>query len=710
MRRILANTVWTIIALAAASGGMASAMAQNRAAITKPIEETQLVALAGNTRPEANAANDRGAVADSLPIAHMLLVLRRSAAQEAALDQTIDDLQDSHSPNYHHWLTAAEFGARFGAAAPDLSAITGWLGRHGFRINNLYPNRLAVDFSGTAGQVRAAFHTEIHHLDVDGAAHIANISDPKIPAALAPAVTGVASLNDFRPAPQYTFAARCASASVLAGTCYAMVPADLATIYNLQPLHRAGIVGTRLKIDVIENSDLYKVANWYTFRAAFGLDRFPGSFEQIHPEPAAGAGNCQPPGVTTSDTEATLDAEWASAAAPGAAIKLASCADTAVTSGHLIAVENVVNATATPDIISISSSECEAAQGAAGNAAWAFAFQQAVAEGISVFVSAGDFGAAACDPHGGPPALHGTAVNGIASTPYDVAVGGTDFADTYTGTNRVFWRSTNTLYDGSAKSYIPEIPWNSSCGSELLANYLSLSPRTYGAQGFCNKARSVYVKVSGGAGGRSGCATGAPSMADIVSGTCAGYRKPFWQRQIRGNPADGVRDLPDVALYASPGTWGHRYVTCFSDPNNGGSPCTGPVSGWAGSGGTSYATPIMAGIQALVDQHAGGRQGNPAPIYYWLAAEEYAWRGNGPCNSARGIAMAGDCIFHNVTIGDTDVPCAGTTDCYLPGGATGVLSTSDKTYRPAFVAASGWNFATGLGSVDAANLVKNWPR
>jgi subtilase family serine protease len=707
MRGTLALAAGAVIALAVMLEGDALAAAQARGLITQPVDATRLVTLTGNTRPEANAANDRGAVADTLPIEHMLLLLRRSAAQEAALDQAIDDLQEPNSPDYHRWLSAAEFGARYGAAASDVAAITGWLTKQGFRVNSVYPNGMTVDFSGTAGQVRAAFHTTIRHLDVAGAAHIANFSDPQIPAALAPAVIGVASLNDFRPAAQYTFAARCASEAVLAATCYALVPADLATIYDWQPLFRAGVVGRGLTIDVIEDSNLYRAADWHTFRARFGLDKFPGSFSEVHP---TGARNCQNPGTTADDSEATLDAEWASAAAPGAAIVLASCTGTAATDGHLLALENVVNAARTPDIISISHGQCEAAEGAALNAAWAAAYQQAVAEGISVFVSAGDFGAAACDQHGGPPATHGIAVNALASTPYDVAVGGTDFADTDTGTNALYWRSKNTEYDGSAKSYIPEIPWNSTCGSELLADYLTGSSLTYGAPGFCNKARAGYVKTTGGGGGPSGCATGKPSVASVVSGTCAGYKKPFWQKRVFGNPADGVRDLPDVALYASPGVWGHRYVTCFSDPNNGGSPCTGPASGWAGDGGTSYAAPIMAGIQALVDQHARGRQGNPNPVYYRLAAWEYGWRGNRACNTAHGNKIAGDCIFHNVTVGDTDVPCTGSHDCYQPGGDTGVLSRRDSLYRPAFVAGPGWNFATGLGSVNAKNLVENWPR
>ena len=159
------------------------------------------VTLAGNTRPEANAKNDREPVADSFRIEHMFLQLRRSPEREQALEQYIDQLSDPKSPNYHHWLTPQEIGQRYGLAPEDMATITGWLRSHGFTVNVVYPNGMVIDFSGTAGQVREAFHTEIHHLNVNGTKHIANMSDPRIPAALAPAVVGIVSLHDFRPHP-----------------------------------------------------------------------------------------------------------------------------------------------------------------------------------------------------------------------------------------------------------------------------------------------------------------------------------------------------------------------------------------------------------------------------------------------------------------------------------------------------------------------------
>ena len=99
-----------------------------RTVITQNIDEGNMVALSGNTRPEAIAANDRGAVADNYQIEHLLLELRRSPEQEQALQQFNEQLQTKGSPNFHKWITAEEFGQRFGLAQQDLDTITRWLG------------------------------------------------------------------------------------------------------------------------------------------------------------------------------------------------------------------------------------------------------------------------------------------------------------------------------------------------------------------------------------------------------------------------------------------------------------------------------------------------------------------------------------------------------------------------------------------------------
>jgi subtilase family serine protease len=384
----------------------------------------------------------------------------------------------------------------------------------------------------------------------------------------------------------------------------------------------------------------------------------------------------------------------------------------------LIAIQNLLNSANPPAIVSMSYGECEAENGAAANAAYNTAFQQAAGEGVSVFVSAGDEGAASCDA-GASGATHGIGVSGFASTPYNVAVGGTDFGDSYAGSNSTYWNSTNTSTYGSAKSYIPEIPWNDSCASVLLATYLGNST-TYGAMGFCNSTTAIsdgLQAVAAGSGGPSGCATGAPSTPGVVGGSCKGYAKPSWQLKLAKlnlAPNDGVRDIPDVSLFAANGIWGHYYVFCWSDLRQGGARCSGSPSGWSGAGGTSFSSPILAGIQALVNQHAKNRQGNPNTVYYQLAATPSA-----VCNSS--AANATGCIFYNVTEGDNDVNCGGSVDCYGSTTSTtggrhptttqnldGALSTSNASYSPAYDAAAGWNFATGIGSVNAYNLVMGW--
>jgi subtilase family serine protease len=200
-------------------------------------------------------------------------------------------------------------------------------------------------------------------------------------------------------------------------------------------------------------------------------------------------------------------------------------------------------------------------------------------------------------------------------------------------------------------------------------------------------------------------------VTDVVSGSCAGYAKPSWQ-SVFGNPSDGVRDLPDVALFAANGVWGHAYVVCFSDPGNGGTSCSGNPDTWFEAGGTSFASPIMAAIQSLVNQSTGKTWGNPNPTYYSLARSEYGGSGNAGCNSTNGNAVGSSCIFYDVTQGDMDVPCkadSGTLyNCYLPSGTYGVLSTSNSSYLPAYGTHTGWDFATGIGTVNAYNLVTGW--
>jgi subtilase family serine protease len=695
-------------------------------------EKNNTVTLRGNTRPEANAENDRGRLDDSYPIDHMFLLLQRAPEQEKALVTLIDQLHNPKSASFHHWITPDQFGQNYGVAQSDVEKVTRWLQFHGFTVNSVYPNHMLVDFSGTSGQVRESFRTEIHQLSVNGETHIANMSDPEIPSELSSLVKGVVSLNDFkprkmarqslkRPGTQFTIGGNCGFLTGLrdaSTNCEALMPADLATIYNINPLFSAGISGKGQTIVVIEDEDAYSLGDWNSFRKVAGLSRpYPyGSISQTHPAPPTGANNCTDPGDLSdgTDDEVAIDMEWASAAAPNAAIQVAVCGDTRTTFGGLIALQNLLNApganTTGPSIVSISYGESESQNGATANAAYYSTYQQAVAEGVSVFVSSGDEGPASSNANGAD-STKGITVSGFTSTPYNISVGGTDFGDSYAGTETTYWSATNTANYGSAKSYIPEIPWNQSCADNLIINFLSTYSSSslvngYGPSGIgvCNTwpfvSTSDLLTTGSGSGGPSNCATGAPttSGAPHSGGTCAGYAKPTWQSVV-GNPNDGVRDIPDVALMAAAGAWNHFYVICMSNPNatevseGAATPCSNPVSEWPGYGGTSVSSPIWAGIQALVNQKTGERWGNANTVYYAIANTEYGATGNPNCNSSLGNAIGSTCVFNDVTQGSIFLPCATTGtgsaarlyDCYRPSatGKTtdyGVMSAAPMTF------------------------------
>ncbi len=733
MRNIFLPLVSSTLLVLGSAIVPAGAATPVRPLLTHKIDETRLVRLNGNTRAAArDPRNDRGMVGEGLALDHMLLLLQRPAEKEAELTNLVSAMHTPGSAEFHQWLTPAEFGAQFGLAKSDIDTVTEWLRMHGLVVNQAYANGTMIDFSGTAAQVREAFHVQLHDVEVNGEQHVANVSDPMIPVALAPAIRGIVSLNDFRPHTLHTaltqshvdarggnlvIASQDETRAGNAGAEYnlasrnntyqAVVPGDLARIYNLTPLFNAGYSGQGQTIAIIGDSDVYSTADWTAFRNAFGLARYAGgSFTQVHP------GNCADPGVNADGGEAILDAEYASAAAPSAAIQVVACADTSTTFGGLIALQNLINGAKTPpSVISLSYGECEAENGATANASYSAAYQQAAAEGISVFVAAGDEGAAGCDPNASS-ATHGNGVNGFASTAYNVAVGGTDFGDSYAGTRSDYWNPTNAAAYTSAKSYINEIPWNDSCAGALLAKAAAGSAATFGANGFCNSVTGTdyYRTTTAGSGGPSSCYSGVSAASGIVSGSCQGNAKPSWQAGLVGVPNDGVRDLPDVSLFAGNGVWGHYYVYCYSDTANGGAACSGAPSTWSGAGGTSFAAPIMAGIQSLVNQKVGARQGNPNPVYYRLASMEYGLHGSSGCNSSHGSAVGAGCIFYDVTQGDTDVNCTGSVNCYMPSGVNGILSSSASAYKPTFDSGAGFDFATGIGSINAYNLAYNWPQ
>jgi subtilase family serine protease len=677
------------------------------ARITQAINETQLVLLRGNVHPLARSEFDQGAVSGSFSLNRMLLLLKRSMEQESSLTQLMLAQQDANSPSYHKWLTPEEFGAQFGPADADVQTVTSWLTAHGFQVAKVSKGKLAIEFSGTAAQVKDAFHTEIHHFLVNTELHVANASEPQIPAALASVVKGLGPLNDFRPKPhhrvvgEFTKSMATGAASPVrpdfntSGGNFALGPTDFATIYNVLPLWNGtpAVDGTGQSIAVIGVSNI-NLQDVKDFRTLFGL-------------PTGGAASTpvvvidgNDPGIVNdgSETEALLDVEWSGAVAKGAQIHFVIAADTDVDSGLLLAIFNVVDNNSDP-ILSLSFGNCEPNEGANNTGLWQPLWEQAAAQGITVAVSTGDNGSAGCENSNAPApnvATTGLQVSGFASTPFNVAVGGTDFNDG--GTQSTYFGATNdpnTL--ASALSYIPESTWNDACTN---ASFNAITGMTT-AEANCNstnaQAKAAIITV-GASGGASHCFT-------VANNVCSGgYAKPAYQSfsGLTGMPADGTRDLPDISLFASNGFNKSFYVVCEADAVSGTS-CNKTVQfSFLGVGGTSASTPSFAGIMALVNQQFG-RQGNANFVLYKLAQMQYA--AGTVCNSLANPLPNTSCTFNDVTSGTIAMPCLkGSPNCTtnVSADANGVLSGFSST--------PGYDLATGLGSVNANNLVNNWSK
>ena len=574
------------------------------------IDETARVVLSGNRHPLATAANDRGPVAASLPMRRMLLALKRDAATESALQELIAAQQDRTSANFHAWLTPEQFGERFGAAKADITKLTAWLGSHGFAVSRVAQSGMAIEFNGTAGQVQEAFHTPIHSYLVKGRTYFANAADPEIPAALAPAVAGVNTLNSFEKSPPIRVlgnAARIGTSSLWqpeftfnggSAPAHYLVPGDFAKIYNTSALYASGIDGTGQSLAIVARTNI-NLSDIQIFRLAFGL---PVNDPQIildGPNPGNLFGG--------EETEADLDVEWSGAIAPKATIKLVVSATTNATDGVDLSAQYIVDNNVAP-VMSVSFGQCEATLGQAETTFFNNLWEQAAAQGITVVVASGDNGPAGCDaPGNGAPASHGAAVSGLASTPFNIAVGGTQFNEN--GADNTYWSPTNGPDQSSVLGYIPEDVWNESCSD-------------------VNQCGTINLFASSG-------------------GVSTLYSKPSWQSGP-GVPNDKQRDLPDVSLAAASGHDGYLVCQdgiCLTDGS-------GQLINAEIVGGTSAGAPSFAAIMALIVQKTGSRQGQANFVLYPMAAAQNAAN----CNGSAAGGVQPQCVFNDITQGNNNVP------------------------------------------------------
>ncbi len=755
--------------------------------ITTPVDDRARTTLHGNVHPLARAQYDQGIVDDSLPLEHIILMLQRTPEQEQALTTRIDQMHNRRSPYYHQWLKAEDVGGCYGVADSDIAAVTGWLQSHGFKIDTVPAGKTMIIFSGTAGQVRNTFHTEIHNLYVRGEEHIANMSEPKIPKALAPVIAGFRSLHNFFPKPLVHVVGPIQRDSTggrwhpvqaseaqgkppqtssrggipllsLSNGLLAVGPQDFYTIYNETPLLTDSINGAGQTLAIVQESDV-NPADVTSFRSQFGLPAYPAT-----PNATEGgvnfmngvSGYCSDPGIVSGgESEADIDVQWMGVTAPAATIDFVACASSTTTAGVDLSASYIVNNLAgTVSAFSSSFGWCEANMQQAGLSAPSFyvtEWEQAVAQGQTPVVSAGDTGDDLCDrgnglgPNGQDVGVTGLSVNGVASTPYNIAAGGTDFSDNYqTDFNPTsYWNTNDTSPYLSALSYIPETAWNNTCGNSVLVDYFNYSLiETFSNEGMCNSQYSAWTTLDGGSGGSSTVSALPTWQSAYGVGLSTNYSSTTY------------RNLPDISLFASDGasTWSHVLLFCESDL----APCdysNGSDAMTMAAGGTSFVAPQLAGLIGLINQAwpSGSpaqptRQGQANYTFYALAAAEYGTAGaeNASTTEPSVYTCEGSninaistyssifpsCTFYDINrtsqhgastclagdnagclVSSNDEPCmTGSPSCYTSTGSDmyGLLSNSTNTFESAFPASAGYNDATGLGSVNITNLVTNW--
>jgi Pro-kumamolisin, activation domain/Bacterial Ig-like domain (group 3) len=633
------RTLVSLVALALCTSPLFAGPANQ---LTQQIDLARVQPLANHHPAWANAANDSGPVPSNQSISQLTLVLSRSSEQEAAFAQFLADQQNPASPEYHHWLTPTEIGNRFGISDSDIAGITSWLQSQGLAVNWIAPSRLFIGFGGTAANIGRAFQSQLRNYRVNGVQRMSVASDPLVPQALTPLIKSIRGLYTISDQPTHhapEIQSYSPEMSFSTSTHY-ITPADFQAIYDVP----SSVTGSGAIIGIVGWSRTSS-ADFDNFRARTGT-QFPNPTEVI---PTAYGGVDPGPALTAPPTsnvsidaqsEATLDILRAGSVAPQANLLLVvSAPQMANYDGIGADVQYLVQTSPVPaQIMSISFGACEASAGPSGVAFWDALFQQAAAEGISVFVASGDAGAAGCDnafnaPPGTPAA---NSPNYICSSSYATCVGGTEFNDAADSSQ--YWATTNGTTLGSALSYIPEGAWN----EPLNAN-------------------------------------STPQVASTGGGVSSYISTPSWQTGTGVPSARSGRYTPDVAFASS---CHDGYLGCLAAA---GASCTKGSDGnfyFEYFCGTSAAAPGMAGIAALLNQSAGAPQGNLNPELYLLASTKPS-------------------AFHDATVASS-----GVTGCdpNIPSLCNNSVPGSPSA-QPGYLLTAGYDEATGLGSLDAANFL-----
>jgi subtilase family serine protease len=624
--------------------------------ILTPVSNSVRTTLTGTRPPMVQSAADAGRVPGTTAFQSVTISFSPTAAQKAALDALIEAQQNPASPQYHQWLTPEQFGAQFGAADADIAQVQSWLEQQGFTVNEVSRNRSQISFSGSVAQVEAAFGIEMHYYNVNGEKHLAPSTDVSIPASFAGAVSNVGNLSDFKPRAHFRPRKNFTAGN---GEGFFMTPGDVSVIYDINPAYSAGYTGAGQSIVVIGQSNVV-ASDITTFQTLVGAPvRTPTGVGT--PIPNTGTSAI----VSGDEAESDLDLEYTSSIAKNATIYFAYTGNAANTGGAFYALEYVV-ANKTAPIVSSSYGNCEVYLGTANLSSLDFYMQEAATQGQTVISAAGDDGSTDCYGNTGVTVAQQVTptVDYPASSQYVTGVGGTEFPAADVAAGSSYWtpETLGTDIIVTAKSYIPEMVWNDD------EAYLGTS---------------IALSLSSGGGGVS-----------IYS------PRPSWQTGVAGIPAGSFRLVPDVALDAS--NFNAPYLVCSSDSGSFGYvSCQNGFRDSSGryydaAGGTSFAAPIFAGMLAIINQKVGGLyQGVINKTLYSLASNSTTYAS----------------AFHDITSGNNE--CTLNTVYATSYNSNGTAATTGpactSTAAASFAAATGYDQASGLGSIDLFNLLTAWP-
>ncbi|HVB51294.1 MAG TPA: S53 family peptidase [Acidimicrobiales bacterium] len=521
------------------------------------------------TTLSASASEPRVVVAGVTPIPNKDVVVNKvitasfdvalTVRHQAKLSAYIASLSNTASPNYHHYLTPAQYAGRYGASASSVNAVRSYLQSSGLQVGALSKGHNILHVSGTTTRIARAMDAPIQTVRQSDGALVARLkSSATFPSSLAKDVVSVAGLSSVQPETtnlEHTnVVATPTSCAAASGSGGGYTVQQQATLYGLTAPWAAGDTGVGQTVAIYELAT-YDPSDVNTFFSCYGL---APSYTSINVDGGpTTSDNATPPGGSAPTDEATLDLEEVAALAPGATFEVYQGTNSGSGPTDLysrIASDN------TASIVSTSWGNCEAASGGSAQAEQVI-FQEMATQGQTVLSAAGDSGSADCQG-GGTTSAPALAVDDPASQPYVTGVGGL----TVTSINplvETVWNENCTqsscgasgggvssLWSQPAWQKSPSITTTAATGGMRMVPDLTVmgDPGTGFIQYFTGSTGTCQSNCSQGWSNIGGTSIGAPLVSSLVAVAAQacdvpGGRLGFINPTLYAMPASDFNDV-----------------------------------------------------------------------------------------------------------------------------------------------------------------------